>query len=92
MNKLEVLEMLEHMEILYPNKFEPSEKAVNVFYLHLEKQDYNTVLKNLMRHAKENKYVPTIADLIEQKQPYDTDNTLDQFDKWEADASGGPTR
>jgi hypothetical protein len=93
MKKIEVVNLLENMALIYPTKFEANEKAVNAFHFHLEDQDYHVVMRNFKQYAKENKFPPTISDLVERKRlPYELDNPLTKLDQWEGAASGNLKR
>jgi hypothetical protein len=90
MDKIQVLELIENMATVYPNKFEVNEKTINAFHFHLSDQKYDVVIRNFRIHARESKFPPTIADLVEKKMPYEVGSHVDKIEKWEAEASGGP--
>lgn len=91
MTKTEVFSLLENLEIIYPGKFAVNEKTVNAFHFHLKDQEKDEVMKNLKQHAANNKFPPTIADLVTIKRPYEV-NPLEKLAQWEAEASGPPKR
>jgi hypothetical protein len=93
MDKLQVLELIENMATVYPNKLEVNEKTVNTFHFHLQDQDYNSVMKNFKLYARDNRFPPTISDLLERrKMDYELEDPLKKISKWEEEASGGPKR
>jgi hypothetical protein len=93
MTRTEVFELIEHIEAIYPGRFEVNEEKTNAFHFHLADQDKETVMKKLREHAKDNKFPPTISDLVERrKMDYELDDPLGKINKWEEEASGGPKR
>lgn len=93
MDKLQVLELIENMATIYPNKLEVNEKTVNAFHFHLQDQDFNAVMNTFKLYARDNRFPPTISDLLERrKMTYELDNPLEKISKWEGEASGGPKR
>jgi hypothetical protein len=93
MDKLQVLELIENMATVYPSKLEVNEKTVNAFHFHLQDHDFIAVMNNFKIYAKDNRFPPTISDLLERKKmDYELDNPLEKINKWEAEASGGPKR
>lgn len=52
---------------VYPN-FEVSSEKLDIWHEFLQDQDYEAVMERLKAHVKEKKFIPTIADLREQRE------------------------
>lgn len=87
MNKKEVLQLIESIEILYDNPFtkrrnyfnqdqsneEVIVSVVNAWHDILKDESVEMVLKNFKRHIKTNKFHPTIAELLRKEERYGPD-------------------
>jgi hypothetical protein len=65
MRKIEVIDILEHLVRIYPNRLEVDQKMVDAWYFHLKYYDMDSIMKKILAHARNNRFPPTIADLIE---------------------------
>ncbi|MBT2690986.1 hypothetical protein J7I93_22885 [Bacillus sp. ISL-47] len=66
MKRVEVIDVLEHLTLIYPNRFEADQKMVEAWYFHLKSYDKDAVMANLLDYARHNRYPPTISDLTYQ--------------------------
>lgn len=64
MKKIEVIDILEHLLRIYPKRFEVDQKMVDAWYFHLKKHEKDAVMANLLEYARNNRFPPTIADLV----------------------------
>lgn len=64
MKKIEVVDLLEHLLRIYPNKFEVDQTMVDAWYFHLKNHNKDAVMDNLLQFARNNRFPPTIADLV----------------------------
>lgn len=62
LNKKEVLELFKFIKSIY-SSFEVDQYKINTWATMLKDQNPATIMKNAERHAMENKFAPTIADL-----------------------------
>lgn len=66
MKRIEVIDVLEHLVSIYPNRFDVDQKVVEAWYFHLKNQEKSLVMDNLLAYARNNRFPPTIADLVYQ--------------------------
>jgi hypothetical protein len=68
MKKIEVIDILEHLLRIYPNRFEVDQKMVDAWYFHLKYFDIDSIMENVRGHARNNRFPPTIADLVYERE------------------------
>jgi len=94
MTRDEVVKLFKFLSDIYP-LFMPSTKEalsnkVDSWHFALKEQCYKDVMHSAKRYILDNKYPPSVADLVV-KQKRDND-LLDRIKKWEADAVDNPYR
>lgn len=89
MERTEVVELFKVIKDVYPN-FEVSSERVNTWTRLLGDQDADVVIKNAERHAMNQKFPPTIAELREVRIAARSSDFLEKAKEWERNASGLP--
>lgn len=89
MTKEETFDILETIQCFYPN-FEITQKKIDSWYNILKNDQFKKVLNNVNKHAIEKKFPPTIAEIKETKNQYQSDY-LSKLERWEREASGKPS-
>lgn len=66
MNRTEVIDLLERIDALYPNRFKPTDLGITIaeWSEALADEDLETVNRNLAKYIKANDWPPNIANLL----------------------------
>lgn len=80
MNKNQALEVLAAISELYPNKFELTDRKVEMLLPALVKMDFQGVMTNLKKYVAEKPYPPTIAEIA--CYPKEENVTLKKQQEW----------
>lgn len=94
MDREQVLDILEKIDLFYPGrlKMDNPKKIILAWHSVLKDYEFNIIDRNLNEHVKNNKFPPSIADLITTESRRniasvgDTMNLLETMKRWE---SGG---
>ncbi|RNA66937.1 hypothetical protein [Alteribacter keqinensis] len=90
MDKQQAAKVIKDIDRFYPGRMRMDIGTVESWFRHLEKEEYDTVIGRLDAYAKENKYPPTLFDLLDNPRPERDRKGTDKVKEWEAKASGGP--
>lgn len=83
MKKIDVIDVLEHLSRIYIGRFEADAKTLDAWFLHLEDQSKDAVFMKLKTYVLNNKYPPTVFDLVSNKYTIDYFNFNDQYSNGE---------
>lgn len=87
MNKEQVFELLNFLNVTYPN-FEVTQAKIDAWAKLLKDQNPAVVMRNAERYALTQKFAPTVADLREANTEAKGNDFLKKLDEWERDAVG----
>lgn len=87
MNKEQVFEVLKLLNSAYPN-FSIDQNKIDTWFMLLQDQNSDVIMRNARSYALENKFPPAIADLREIKRESYTSDFLEKVKGWERDAVG----
>jgi hypothetical protein len=65
MDARQVGALLKQIDTLYPNRLKLDPSTVEVWHYHLKDENFEIVLSNFKKHARNNIYPPTIAELVD---------------------------
>lgn len=86
MDKKQTGLLIKQIDSLYPGRLSLEPLTVEMWHRVLVNQDYEKSVDRLVRYSRENKFPPTVSDiLIKDPEPYKS-NILEKMKEWEANA------